>query len=389
MTPRRWAVTLAIVVAAIAAIVTAILFRPRPPAPIRARRTAEATQGVEPTGAVESTAATRTIDATTPPVGKRKEKPWKSSVPVVFVRSNSLWKIREDGRGYAKRVVPLEDGATYLLSPNRQKIAYTDPAGWHKSLLVEDTAARRNYVVAPDTSTFQGLPYAWSPEGYRLAYTVPTYSGPKRVREDLFVADRDGGNRRLLVKQAGAPVWSPGERIAFRRVDFSRGTWELWTIRPDGSGLAKVAQSKQATAYGWSSRQDDLAFAVTETSGGNPMSLVKVLRAGTKWPKAVLQERLNQANYTKLAWSPDGQQIAVDRSGDDGYSRVAVVGVAGDRPGWEVNAKRDNYLLGWSGDGSRLLYFEGNSFQGAPSNLWIVKRNGTSRRVVVTNAAVQ
>jgi len=91
--------------------------------------------------------------------------------------------------------------------------------------------------------------------------------------------------------------------------------------------------------------------------------------------------------YTRISWSPDGRQIAVERTGDDGFSRMGVIDASGRLPGWDANETRDTYFASWSADNSRLLYFEGNSFQGAPSNLWSVRRSGTSRRVVVKDAA--
>lgn len=390
MKSKRWIVALvAVIVIVLAAVAFVLLFakpvsehRPVPP-PAETTGPAETTSGIEPT------TTTSTVEPTSSAGPSLSAKPWRSASPVLFVRDDALWKVREDGRGTADRLVTFADTATYLLSPDRRLVAFTRPAGRIKPLYVLDLSTGDEMKVASTTDALQGFPYTWSPSGDWLAYTVPLYSGSTRVGEDIFVASPDGSRRKLLAKQAGAPEWGSADTVVFRRVDVRRGTWRLWTIRITGGTAATlVPASSQAGAYDWAPNRADLAFGLTEKSTAGPLSSVKILKAGESSPETVLQERLVHATYTKIAWSPDGRQIAVTRGGDDGYSRVGVIDLATGTT-WEVNPKRDTYVAGWTADGSRLLYVEGNFFQGAPSNLWSVKRNGTSRRIVVTDAALR
>lgn len=389
LTLNRW-IVVAIAAAAILMIVAAVVLWV--PGGQHRRSRSRATKPATPTetSATTKTAATTgTAEPTSTTPAPSKLKSWTSNALIPFVRDGELWMAREDGRGRRRRVVKLGEMSTYLISPNRRRVAYTQQQGRRKPLFVAELYGNRTYRVAEDTDAFQGFAFAWSPSNDRLVYTVPAHSGSVRTGERLETVAFSGRNRKHLVGQAGAPVWGPRGKICFRRVDVAHGTWRLWTVDADGGAPKRVPSSSQATSYGWAPRQADLAFAITQSKNAGGLSIVWVLKEGETSPQPLLQEKLNKARYSNIAWSPEGRLIAVEVAGDDGYSRVTVVNAAGMNVSWQVRPERDDYLLGWSIDGSRLLYFEGNVFQGAPSNLWSVKRNGTSRRVVVTDAGRQ
>src|SRR5204862_897291 len=88
-----------------------------------------------------------------------------------------------------------------------------------------------------------GYAPAWSPNAERIAYVT---------RGDLWVADRDGTHRALLVKHADQPAWSPNGR----RLAFSRDGW-VWTIRADRLDERRLARG---THPDWSPNGQRLAF---------------------------------------------------------------------------------------------------------------------------------
>ena len=81
------------------------------------------------------------------------------------------------------------------------------------------------------------VPSSVSPDGLLL---VLSSAG---VVEDLWIARTDGTALRRLTDDAyrdRAPVWAPdGKEIAF--YSNRTGKYEIWTIRPDGSGLRQVS----------------------------------------------------------------------------------------------------------------------------------------------------
>jgi len=72
------------------------------------------------------------------------------------------------------------------------------------------------------------------------------------------VIDADGNNRRVLVRNASYPSWSPnGDLIVFDR---RRGdTDDLWTVRPDGTGARLLVRN--ASFGAWSPDSGRIAFS--------------------------------------------------------------------------------------------------------------------------------
>jgi len=136
---------------------------------------------------------------------------------------------------------------------------------------------------------------SWSPDGKRLAfYRVRSESGQDQVegigQTAVFVVNIDGSGLRRLTPwnmHAGDPDWSPkGDLIAFSTrplLNFTSGRSELYTIRPDGSGMRALtshgADGPRATQPQW-------------TPDG----------------EAILYTRANQSLTTRHVW-------AIDRTG--------------------------------------------------------------------------
>jgi len=84
------------------------------------------------------------------------------------------------------------------------------------------------------------------------------------AQEDLFVARTDGTEYRKLtddVFRDRAPVWSPdGSRLAF--YSDRTGMYQLWTIRPDGSGATQVPTGdRKANFPTWSPDGSEIAVS--------------------------------------------------------------------------------------------------------------------------------
>jgi len=63
-----------------------------------------------------------------------------------------------------------------------------------------------------------------SPDGKRICFVTDTGVGRKRTR-DVYVADIDGRNRKLVARNARQPCWKPdGKAIAYVRGEYARFT---------------------------------------------------------------------------------------------------------------------------------------------------------------------
>src|SRR5207302_3184812 len=61
------------------------------------------------------------------------------------------------------------------------------------------------------------------------------------------------------------PLWSPrGDLIMFSRQD--AGDYEIWTVKPDGTGLKQLTHSRGNDAHmAWSPNVEHILFASTRT----------------------------------------------------------------------------------------------------------------------------
>ena len=152
-----------------------------------------------------------------------------------------------DGRQLAfQRAAPRVAGQEY----DRVAIEVVDLA----------TGATRVVAVSPvaDTEYVEYVGPRWSPDGSQIVFTVMRYPVPPTDENILgssvaiVAADgSDGDEPRILTDPAmfgNYPDWSPdGERIVFSTYplgSFQQTTkaTNLYTIRPDGTGLTQVTQ---------------------------------------------------------------------------------------------------------------------------------------------------
>lgn len=122
----------------------------------------------------------------------------------------------------------------------------------------------------------------WSPDGRRIAFQRQNSTAAPINRHAIFVVNADGSGLHRVTPwrmEAGDhPDWSPdGRRVLFRSPESTATGSNLWTVRPDGTGLKQVTH-----------------FAAT----------IEVLSA---------------------SYSPDGRWITFSRSGRGGLPDIFVV----------------------------------------------------------------
>jgi TolB protein len=157
---------------------------------------------------------------------------------------------------------------------------------------------------------------AWAPDGERIAFTRVTRRG-ERPLFSVVTARTLGGDEHTVSGDlaAVAPAWSPdGGLIAFTALEFRPATvdFALYVVRPDGSGLRKLAD--QAADAAWSPDGRMLAFVSYADRNGERCGGDECFAAGEIYvmaPDGGSRRRLttDASDDGAPSWSPDGRRI--------------------------------------------------------------------------------
>ena len=93
----------------------------------------------------------------------------------------------------------------------------------------------------------------WSPDGTRIAVMILNAKAKPHNGSAIYVVDADGSHLRQVTPirlNAGNPDWSPdGKRIAFNSSFEGQAAVEIYTVRPDGSGLRRLRREPKDSRY--------------------------------------------------------------------------------------------------------------------------------------------
>jgi Tol biopolymer transport system component len=115
-----------------------------------------------------------------------------------------------------------------------------------------DGAGLRKLTDGPGNAGFP----SWSPDGKRIVYRV---AGSEQGLQILNLAD--GKVVTLTTEYDNFPAWSPkGDLIEF--TSFRDGDFEIYTIKPDGSGGRRLTNTRGNEAHGvWSPDGEWIVFS--------------------------------------------------------------------------------------------------------------------------------
>jgi Tol biopolymer transport system component len=145
--------------------------------------------------------------------------------------------------------------------------------------------------------------FDWSRNGKRLVYHTTGPGDPIIVRDSPTAAPRT-----IYTAPTGVhchfPVWSPDETYIY----FVRGVppadWDLWRIRPDGSGLESLTQLHSRLSYPVLPDRHTLLYLATDHKGSGPW--IYSLDLNRREAHRVSE---GLESYSSLAASSDGLKL--------------------------------------------------------------------------------
>jgi Tol biopolymer transport system component len=278
--------------------------------------------------------------------GKTLSEPESSTLPAGWVGPLTASR---DGRHVAYRALTM--------LPGIQRIPFDPVAG---------------KVTGPGVDIFRSslamLPFEVSPDGAWIVFA----SGGSR--QDLFLLRTNGTGLRQITDDAFRDRnvgWTrDGKQIVF--MSDRSGTYETWSIHPDGSGLVQLTKNSGKSTWWPVFSPDGSAFAATD---GANVFIRSFGPTGVSNPEQV--PRLDGTDPMVIRdWSPDGKRLAGARGAGNLGHGIVVYSL--DSRQYEVLNDSGNGPR-FLPDSRRLLYVDGSS-------LWMID-SATKQTTLVLPAA--
>ena len=186
-------------------------------------------------------------------------------------------------------------------------------------LVKPDGSEARALTTGPGNAGFPG----WSPDGTQVVYRFwSDTAGGLRI-----VGVADGAIRTLTTGYDNFPSWSPqGDRIVFSRL--ANDDFDIYTIRPDGTGLTQLAESAGNDSHpAWSADGAHILFSSSRFGFKDeapladipqPYGELFVMRADGSEQRALTD---NQWEEGTPAWQPAPPNSRLSTQGDDAHQR--------------------------------------------------------------------
>jgi len=202
-----------------------------------------------------------------------------------------------------------------------------------------------------DSNTNVRVPSDVSRDGSLIAY----FSIGDR-QEDLFVGPPGGSMRRVIddVARDRAPVFARDDKSLIFYSN-RNGSWQVWKIGLDGSGLQQISSLPGGAVYAVLSPNGD--HVVASGDDGRTLFMISLAPGGTasKLEGTTLDGRFLGAND----WSADGARLAGTLASASG--RTVGVGIYDltTKTSTQISAD-ETYAVRWLPDGRRVILFANN-----------------------------
>jgi TolB protein len=222
-----------------------------------------------------------------------------------------VWTIKANGTGLKRLGCSTHDCVMPTWSPNGKLIAFARAWGGVQNDQVKFAEifvmTARGGGIRQVTHVTTGKPFsadsghpAWSPNGKQLVFEVRnSKSGDPAKGRAVFIVNADGSELRQLtpweLNGGGKLDWSPdGKLVLFSSVSPARegSHANLYTIRPDGTGLKQLTKYPEPKTVGTGSFSPDGKWIVFKRFTTGPYPGIFVMRANGTDVRQVVQGKI-------------------------------------------------------------------------------------------------
>lgn len=302
-------------------------------------RIAYATGGTQPGLAIVGGAAN--------PIGAARAPAWSSSGQLIFHREmHPEWDPPHTGlASLDKRYSLTRSGVFASYSPDGRHFVMNDGTAGivHNSILRANADGSGRAVLFTDRDK-SALAPMWSPKGGRIAFALGRFfpgilGQPSTSTARIATIDTSGQDLQLLTpdgENAGFPSWSPDESaIVYRVASQGRSTLRIIDVATKQARDVTTGAVNDNSPV-WSPQGDFIAF--TAKRGTDKDYDIYVIR-----PDGSGLARLTHGpgNQSHPAWSPDGEWIAFT-SANGGFKDEAALHPFNPQPYGEIHVMRAN-----------------------------------------------
>lgn len=275
-----------------------------------------------------------------------------------------IYSVNEDGTDLSRLTDhPIADWAP-AVSPDGTKVAFVSWRDYRERIYVMRSDGSNVRPLRARPNTREGGRIAWSPDGTRIVFPGERRHG--WIQLYSIRADRRAGQRQITRVRGDArdPNWSPnGKRLVFavthqRRRPGSDRVTDLFTIRPDGTGLRRITRGANAYEPVWAPNGRRIAFTSARAMG----------TSGAYRPPCRIT--LPESDPAYLRCETDIYSIREDGSDERQLT---------DSAGWDAQPT-------WAPDGRSIVFLSdrAGSFAAWLNDLFVMDADGENERLLLT-----
>jgi WD40-like Beta Propeller Repeat len=272
------------------------------------------------------------------------------------------------------RIVMLTAIAMFAV-PEAAKATFPGQNGKIAFTRFDSTISQSQLWLANADGTGQTKIWTNSPGG---AYW--TADGSRLLTDGIYSWNPDGSNQTLIAP-GGRPAPSPdGKKIAFTKVPPEGGNTELYVMNADGTGASRLTDDATFEEWpAWSPDGSEISF--TSTEGDGTYEVFKMNPDGSGVVQLTSGGGLDKGGF-RADWSPDGTKLVYMSNVEDGNFDIWTMNRDGSGKTNLTHAPHvPEHMPYWSPDGTKILYFK--LVAGLGASLYTMNTDGTDQQQLI------